>query len=95
MAEAASISYGNEFSSEPRKSPLDKHIPESSKVRKTHHPWRGLFLFQLLVPTAGKLRILAISPKLRLKEGLSAQLDPPGGILSAELWVLSLKKLRR
>ncbi len=42
MAEAASISYGNEFSSEPRKSPLNKHIPESSKVRKTHHPWRGL-----------------------------------------------------
>ena len=42
MAEAASISYGNEFSSEPRKSPLDKHIPESSKVRKTHPPWRGL-----------------------------------------------------
>ncbi len=35
MAEAASISYGNEFSSEPRKSPLNKHIPESSKVRKT------------------------------------------------------------
>src|SRR5207248_7034675 len=41
MAEAASISYGNAFSSEPRKSPLNKHIPESSKVRKTHHPWRG------------------------------------------------------
>ena len=37
MAEAASISYGNEFSSEPRKSPLNKHIPESSKVRKTPH----------------------------------------------------------
>jgi len=36
MAEAASISYGNEFSSEPRKSPLNKHIPASSKVRKTH-----------------------------------------------------------
>jgi hypothetical protein len=35
MAEATSISYGNEFSSEPRKSPLNKHIPESSKVRKT------------------------------------------------------------
>jgi hypothetical protein len=37
MAEAASISYGNEFSSEPRKSPLSKHIPDSSKVRKTPH----------------------------------------------------------
>ncbi len=37
MAEAASISYGNEFSSEPRKSLPSKHIPESSKVRET--PW--------------------------------------------------------
>jgi hypothetical protein len=44
MAEAASISYGNEFSSEPRKGPLNKHIPASSKVRKTHLPGRGLII---------------------------------------------------
>src|SRR6266566_5060860 len=35
MAEAASISYGNEFSSEPRKSLPSKHIPDSSKVVET------------------------------------------------------------
>ena len=35
MAEAALISSVSEFCSEPRKSPLSKHIPDSSKVRKT------------------------------------------------------------
>jgi hypothetical protein len=41
MAEAASIFSGNEFSSEPRKSPSSEHIPDSSKVREIHYPWRG------------------------------------------------------
>jgi hypothetical protein len=47
MAEAASISYGNECSSEPRKTSPGKHIPDSSKERKTHHPWRGLCTIEM------------------------------------------------
>ena len=39
--------------------------------------------------------VLAGFSKLCLKEGLSAQFLPICGILSAELWALSPKKLRR
>jgi hypothetical protein len=42
MVEAASISYGNECSSEPRKSLPSQHGPDSSKVVETHEVWRGL-----------------------------------------------------
>jgi hypothetical protein len=54
MAEAASISYGNEFSSEPRKSPLNKHIPASSKVRKTPH---GLQILAVRMTDAQYIRM--------------------------------------
>jgi hypothetical protein len=37
MAEAASTSYASEFSSGPRKSLPSRHIPDSSKCRKTQH----------------------------------------------------------